>query len=79
MFVLDSVGLTYVIVKSDIDNALEIGKEVFRIRTCKLCDGNDGIVKSSEYALSTAVLDAGSTALPSCQDNCTSHARCSMM
>lgn len=32
---------------------------VFRMRKCKLCTGDDGIVVQGEYGLSTVLLSAG--------------------
>ena len=46
---------------------------IFWMRTCKLCDGDEGIVVASEYGMSKFILDAGynlATLMARCAISC---------
>ena len=46
---------------------------IFWMRTCKLCDGDEGIVVASEYGMSKLILEAGfnlATLMTRCAISC---------
>ena len=50
-----------------------MGAGIFWMQTCKLCEGDEGIVVASEYGMSKVILDAGfnlATLMARCAISC---------